>query len=263
MLVLSRRADDSIVFPGLGVTIHILRLSRQVARVGIEAPPEIRILRRELDDGTTEETFDVNEFQIASTITRDELHALRNQLNVINLGLQYYRHQMDAGLVDDANKTFLQVIDHLNQLEREVAEQAESLEDRSQDQNLEKPIRVLLVEDDKQQQDLLAGILAMRGFDVETANNGHEAIKHLDEYPAPDFVLMDMRMADGDGPATVRSLNSRFSQSNLRILATSGSNPSELGLHDGFDRWFAKPLNTDGLVQYMTESCGATLPTSN
>ncbi|MGB7327712.1 MAG: response regulator, partial [Rubripirellula sp.] len=229
MLVLSRRADDSIVFPGLGITIHILRLNRQVARVGIEAPPEIRVLRRELADGSTEETFDVNEFKLASVNTREQLHTLRNQLNVINLGLQYYRHQMDAGLIDEANKTFLRVVERLNQMEREIGEQVDAMDEQntidqgSQESADQTPIQVLLVEDDEQQRELLAGILMMRGFDVATASSGNEALQYLNENDTPDFVLMDMRMPEGDGASTIRNLRANCNKPQLRILATSGS----------------------------------------
>ena len=48
MLAISRRADEGIVFPSLGIRVHLLRLTGSGARVGIEAPPEVTVLRDEL-----------------------------------------------------------------------------------------------------------------------------------------------------------------------------------------------------------------------
>ena len=44
MLVLSRRANERIVFPSLDIAVHILKLTGSGARVGIEAPAEVTVL---------------------------------------------------------------------------------------------------------------------------------------------------------------------------------------------------------------------------
>jgi carbon storage regulator CsrA len=48
MLVLSRRVREALVFPELGITVRILHLKGGAVRLGIEAPPEVRVLREEL-----------------------------------------------------------------------------------------------------------------------------------------------------------------------------------------------------------------------
>jgi carbon storage regulator CsrA len=48
MLVLSRRLGESIVLPGLGITVRVVDVQGKVIRLGIEAPREISILRQEL-----------------------------------------------------------------------------------------------------------------------------------------------------------------------------------------------------------------------
>jgi len=50
MLVLSRRQDDQILFPNLGISVKILRVAGQKVRLGVEAPPEVKVLRHELRD---------------------------------------------------------------------------------------------------------------------------------------------------------------------------------------------------------------------
>lgn len=50
MLVLTRRLHDKIVIPGLDVTIQVVAVKGGTVRIGIEAPPEVPILRGELLD---------------------------------------------------------------------------------------------------------------------------------------------------------------------------------------------------------------------
>jgi carbon storage regulator CsrA len=48
MLVLSRRLNQKVVLPGLNVTVQVVSLKAGVVRLGIEAPPEVQVLRAEL-----------------------------------------------------------------------------------------------------------------------------------------------------------------------------------------------------------------------
>ena len=58
MLVLSRNNDQTIKLPTLGVTIRVLKISSNRVRVGIDAPPEVPILRGEIL--TVSDDVDVN-----------------------------------------------------------------------------------------------------------------------------------------------------------------------------------------------------------
>jgi carbon storage regulator CsrA len=48
MLVLSRRLNEKVVFPTLGVTVQVVSVKPGVVRLGIEAPSGVRVLREEL-----------------------------------------------------------------------------------------------------------------------------------------------------------------------------------------------------------------------
>ena len=50
MLVLTRRPHEKIVLPGLHVTLEVVAVKGGVVRIGIEAPPDVRVLREELVD---------------------------------------------------------------------------------------------------------------------------------------------------------------------------------------------------------------------
>jgi carbon storage regulator CsrA len=54
MLVLSRRESERI-FIGPNIVIQIVRVRGGSVRIGIEAPPEIAVVREELLDTETEE----------------------------------------------------------------------------------------------------------------------------------------------------------------------------------------------------------------
>ena len=49
MLVLSRRVNESIVIPDLGISIRVLKIKGNSVRIGVEAPSEIKVIRGELD----------------------------------------------------------------------------------------------------------------------------------------------------------------------------------------------------------------------
>ena len=48
MLVLSRKVNEEICIPGLGIKFKVLRRKGNTLRIGIEAPKEIEVLRGEL-----------------------------------------------------------------------------------------------------------------------------------------------------------------------------------------------------------------------
>jgi len=48
VLVLTRRRDEKIVLPGLGITVQVLSIKGNVVRLGIDAPPGVKVLREEL-----------------------------------------------------------------------------------------------------------------------------------------------------------------------------------------------------------------------
>lgn len=53
MLVLSRRMDETIVLPDLGVTIKVIKVKGKTVSIGIEAPNQVQILRGELVEAAT------------------------------------------------------------------------------------------------------------------------------------------------------------------------------------------------------------------
>jgi carbon storage regulator len=50
MLVLTRRLNECVVLPGLGVTIRVAAVKGNAVRIGIEAPRDVAVFRQEVLD---------------------------------------------------------------------------------------------------------------------------------------------------------------------------------------------------------------------
>lgn len=255
MLVLSRRTDENIYFPNVGITVKILRVKGRVAKIGIEAPPGIKVLRDDMQENNI--SPDIAPLLVKNNPVQN-LHQIRNQLNIINLGVHLYRQQANAGMVDEANLTFLKILDDLDRLDKSAREQNQPPDTCSENG----AHRVLVVEDDLRQQELLAGFLSMRGCNVSTANDGEEALNWLETNKWPDFLILDFRMPRRNGADTIRHLRSISGKPELKIFAVSGSTPEECGIDcgpGGIDCWFPKPLNPEALVEeiYQTRFLGS------
>lgn len=253
MLVVSRRPDESIVFPNVGITVKILRVDRKVARIGIEAPKDVRILRHEVSDDFEDFNIDSSLIRQDQTTSRQELHEIRNRLNSVNLGLHLYRHQAEAGMHNEAQVTFHKVLDELDKIDRKIAPLGAA---KGKESAPDSAIKLLLVEDDSTQRELLAGLLEMRGCHVATATDGEDAMDYLSANEWPDFMLLDMKMPRCDGPQTVKRVREASLSPKLKIFAITGSAPEEFGIEtgpQGVDHWIPKPLNPEGLIEMMTQ----------
>src|SRR5438270_6859720 len=97
MLVLSRRLGDKILFPDLEITVEILQANGKTVRVGIQAPPDVAVLRHELA-GSAERS-------LPPTRKSENTHRLRNRLNGVRLALFLLEQQLNAGMTDAASTT--------------------------------------------------------------------------------------------------------------------------------------------------------------
>lgn len=245
MLVLSRRADQQILFPNLGMTLHVLQVKGKTVKIGIEAPEDIRVIRPEKWSPAELEALPLD----AAAIDR---HQLRNRLNAVNLGMRLLQKQIAAGMRQPADETMQRVISELRTLDQEVGEargELNSLAGRRE-------IRLLIVEDDDNERELLAGLLRLHGFAVDTAKDGREAIRFLEWNDRPDFVLLDMKMPEFDGPYTIQRIRADERLADLRVFAVSGTSPADMGMPDGWNGWFPKPLDPERLIGAIRDSAG-------
>tara|TARA_B110000977_G_scaffold193295_1_gene268076 strand:+ start:258 stop:623 length:366 start_codon:yes stop_codon:yes gene_type:complete len=78
--------------------------------------------------------------------------------------------------------------------------------------------RILLVEDNEMNRDMLTRRLERKGFTIEPAGDGEEALKKI-AASQPDLVLMDMNLPILNGWATCRELRANPATESLPIIA--------------------------------------------
>ena len=230
MLVLSRKLGERLVIPSLGISVQVVQCRGNVVRIGIEAPDGIRVFRAELADA-------------AGDFHRNP-HAERNRLHRIVLSLHVLEQQIEHGKTAEARETVRQLIAWMD--------------GEQQTKPVHRPnrVRMLVVDDDSNERELLAGFLDLQGCECATASDGEDALEYLATHERPDFVLLDMLMPRCDGPKTIDRIRSNPQLSDVRVFAISGANPEELGVKtgaQGVDAWFRKPLNPRRLWNAIAE----------
>lgn len=227
MLVITRRVNEKFCFPDLGITVELLRIAGQTARLGIQAPPHVKVLRHELAPGSA---------SVEPTPKRD--HRFANAVSRITLAIHLARKQWETGRTAEAEKTLQNALENLYKLEPpKSVPPAESSTPAC---------RALIVEDDANERELLAGLLSMNGCECVTAEDGEDALAYLKSGQRPDVILLDMALPRCSGPETLRRIRSDSTLAGIRVFSVSSTSPRELNIPDGpdgFDAWFPKPLN--------------------
>ena len=248
MLVLSRRLNQKIVFPSMQTTVQVVAVKQAVVRLGIDAPESVTVFRQELleKEGFTEVAGAGNALPPKPNVST---HLLNNLLNVNTVGLALLRRQLALGQAEEMRCTLDKIESNLQKIQ-ERAESAQAGTPPPPNRLVKR--RALVVEDDQNECELLAGFLRLAGMDVHTAGDGAAALDYLKSQGRPDFLLMDMILPRCDGPTTVRSIRCDPAYAGLRIFGVTGAPVEQFGLDEGpggIDQWFRKPLNPEALLR--------------
>jgi len=84
--------------------------------------------------------------------------------------------------------------------------------------------RLLIVEDDAAQRELLCSLLEEHGYSCTGAEDGQRALELLAEEEAPDAVLLDMVLPRLNGHEFLRELGAR-GERRLGVIVVSGYGP--------------------------------------
>jgi DNA-binding NtrC family response regulator len=108
--------------------------------------------------------------------------------------------------------------------------------------------RILVVDDEASQREIVRAILAAEGYAVETAAGGAEALRRCEERPF-DLILTDLRMPGTDGLSLVERLT-RDDPPTLVILMTAyGSiDSAQQAIKRGAFDYLTKPIERDELL---------------
>ena len=114
--------------------------------------------------------------------------------------------------------------------------------------------KILLVEDNQMNREMLAHRLERVGFEVDTANNGKEALNILYKEAKPDLILMDMSLPVIDGWEATRRLKADESTRDIPVIALTAhamSSDREKCLDAGCDDYDTKPIELKRLLEKM------------
>jgi carbon storage regulator CsrA len=243
MLVLSRKLNERLVFPGFGTFIQILGIRSKTVRLGIEAPPAVDVFR--------EEVYNAKHGSVAAekqSVQPDQplCDLVLKRLDIAAEGLEILADQLGTGAAAEALSTLEGIREEVAFMKARIHQPMKSLNDPAWH------CRALLVEHDRNERELLASYLRMAGIEVDVAGDGCAALEYLRRPRPPDVVLLDMGLPRCDGATAVRIIRGNPELARLKIIAVSGHSPEEFEVacgRKGVDRWFLKPIDPAALLR--------------
>lgn len=111
--------------------------------------------------------------------------------------------------------------------------------------------KLLLVEDNEMNRDMLSRRLQRKGFDVVFALDGQAAVE-LADTERPDLILMDMSLPIMDGWEATRQIKAKDDIKNIPIIALTAhamSGDREKALEAGCEEYDTKPVDFPRLIE--------------
>jgi carbon storage regulator CsrA len=258
MLVLSRRTDEKVVFPTINTTIQVVAVKAGLVRLGIEAPADVPVFREEVLARAGNPVAVARQQELLPDhLPRELRHLMNNHLSASTVGLALLRRQLEMGLTQNMAATLDKIDQELAKLQQRVEQVAVHRSEPPRSARC----KALVVEDDRNECELLAAFLRLSGMHVETAGDGADALDYLRERGRPDVLFLDMLLPRCGGPTTVRAIRGNPAYAGLKIFGVTGANHETFGLRegpDGIDRWFRKPLDPEVLVREAFRYLGQT-----
>ncbi|MCA9140312.1 MAG: response regulator [Planctomycetales bacterium] len=257
MLVLSRKPEQTIRFPNLGITIDILQVNGKTVKIGVDAPRDIAVLRGEIVQAEKKLTASKSESSEKSREPmREQRHELRNRLHAAKFALYMLQRQLEAGNIDKAESTLKRALTALGSLDEMAAGPVavrKSLEKSGK-------CHALIVEDNANERHLMVGFLEMCGYTVDAVEDGYAALGYLADNHHPDIILMDVNMPGLDGPSTVSAIRSNPSYRDIKVFMVSGEDRDSVSVtegNDGIQQWFSKPIEPAQFADDLARSVAA------
>jgi CheY-like chemotaxis protein len=111
--------------------------------------------------------------------------------------------------------------------------------------------KILLVEDNEMNRDMLSRRLERKGFEVVLAVDGQSGVE-LAQSQSPDLVLMDMSLPVLDGWEATRRLKAHAATQRIPVIALTAhamSSDRDKALEAGCDDYDTKPIDLPRLLE--------------
>lgn len=106
---------------------------------------------------------------------------------------------------------------------------------------------ILVIEDDKAIQNLIATTLEINNYNYQTASNATEGLLKFTSYN-PDVLILDLGLPDRDGIHVIKKIRG-FSNTPIIVVSARTDNEDKItALDTGADDYLTKPFNTDELL---------------
>jgi len=119
-------------------------------------------------------------------------------------------------------------------------------------------VKILLVEDNEMNRDMLSRRLVRKGFEVSIAVDGLEGVEKAHS-ELPDIILMDMSLPELDGWEATRRLKSAEDTKSIPILGLSAhamAGDREKAMQAGCNDYDTKPVEFKRLMGKIEELLG-------
>ncbi len=111
--------------------------------------------------------------------------------------------------------------------------------------------KVLVVEDNPLNMELVVEILTSRGFAVHEAIDGEEAMKKIEKEDY-DLILMDIELPGLDGVEVTKMIKKRYVKTPVVALTSYAmKGDRERFLAAGFDEYLSKPLDVSDFLKRL------------
>lgn len=114
--------------------------------------------------------------------------------------------------------------------------------------------KILIVEDNEMNRDMLSRRLKRQGYDVVVAADGHQGVA-MATSEIPDLILMDMSLPVMDGWQATRSIKSDSYTQFIPVIALTAhvmTGDREKCLEAGCDDYATKPIDFTELLEKIT-----------
>ena len=113
---------------------------------------------------------------------------------------------------------------------------------------MEVPIRILVVDDEPDIRNVLRLLLTSRGYSVEEAANGREALEQVQKN-AYDLIILDIMMPEMNGVDACAALREISSAPVLFLTAKDQDADKQEAFHSGGDDYLVKPFSNQELFR--------------